>query len=87
VTTTEAVNVLKNAGIRTVMLTGDKREIAQEVAERLGIDEVYSELFPEDKMRVLDEIKSRHGSVVMVGDGVNDAPALAASDVGVAMGG
>jgi len=84
---TEAVNVLKNSGIRTVMLTGDKREIAQEVAVGLGIDEVYSELFPEDKMRVLDELKLKHGSIAMVGDGVNDAPALAASDVGIAMGG
>lgn len=83
----EAVKALKKSGIHTVMLTGDKREIADEVGRRLEIDEVHSELFPEDKLRILGQIKSEYGTVSMVGDGVNDAPALAASDVGMAMGG
>jgi Cd2+/Zn2+-exporting ATPase len=83
----EAVKALKKSGIRTVMLTGDKREIAHEVGSELGVDEVYSELFPEDKLRILNQTKARFGTVSMVGDGVNDAPALAESDVGIAMGG
>ena len=83
----EAVKNLKKAGIRTVMLTGDKQQIAEEVGEKLGIHEVHAELFPEDKLRILNQTKARYGVVAMVGDGVNDAPALAASDVGIAMGG
>ena len=83
----EAVEALKKAGISTAMLTGDKQEIAEEVAEKLGIDEVYAELFPEDKLKIVDQMKRKHGLLAMVGDGVNDAPALAASDVGIAMGG
>ncbi len=83
----EAVKDLKKSDIHTVMLTGDKREIADDVGKRLEIDEVHSELFPEDKLRILSQIKAKYGTVSMVGDGVNDAPALAASDVGIAMGG
>jgi Cd2+/Zn2+-exporting ATPase len=83
----EAVKDLKKSGIHTVMLTGDKREIADDVGKRLKMDEVHSELFPEDKLRILSQIKAEYGTVSMVGDGVNDAPALAASDVGIAMGG
>jgi Cd2+/Zn2+-exporting ATPase len=82
-----AVKALKRAGIHTVMLTGDRQQIAEEVSGKLGIDEVYAELFPEDKLRILNQAKARFGMVSMVGDGVNDAPALAASDVGIAMGG
>jgi len=83
----ETVKTLKELGIHSVMLTGDKQEIADEVARRLGMDEVYSELFPEDKLKILNEVRAECGMVSMVGDGVNDAPALAASDVGIAMGG
>ena len=83
----ETVKILKKSGIHPVMLTGDKREIADEVGRRLDIDEVHSELFPEDKLKILSQIKAEYGTVSMVGDGVNDAPALAASDVGIAMGG
>jgi Cd2+/Zn2+-exporting ATPase len=82
----ETVKTLKKSGIHVAMLTGDKREIAEEVGRKLGVDEVYSELFPEDKLRILGQIKAEYGTVSMVGDGVNDAPALAASDVGIAMG-
>jgi len=83
----EAMNALKRAGLHTAMLTGDKREIAEEVAKGLGIEEVYSQLLPEDKVRIVGQMKEKYGLVAMVGDGVNDAPALAASDVGIAMGG
>lgn len=82
----KAVDDLKKNGIKTAMLTGDRTEIAKETAETLKIDEVYAELFPEDKLRCIEEMKGKDGLVAMVGDGVNDAPALAASDVGVAMG-
>ncbi len=82
-----AVGSLKKAGIKTAMLTGDRLKIAQEIAGELGIDEVHAELFPEDKLRIVEALKGKGGGLVaMVGDGVNDAPALAASDVGIAMG-
>jgi len=83
----ETVKALNRAGIYTAMLTGDKTDVANEISERLGIKEVHAELLPEDKLTVLGEIRDKHGQVAMVGDGVNDAPALAASDVGIAMGG
>jgi len=83
----QAVNAFKKAGISTVMLTGDKREIAEEIAGILNVDEVHAELFPEDKLKIVEQMKGKNGLVAMVGDGVNDAPALAASDVGIAMGG
>jgi Cd2+/Zn2+-exporting ATPase len=83
----KSISQLKAAGIKTEMLTGDRSEIAKEIANDLKIDEIHSELFPEDKLRIVEELKSKHqGLVAMVGDGVNDAPALAASDVGIAMG-
>ena len=82
----KAVNDLKKNGIKTAMLTGDRAEIAKETADILKIDEVYAELFPEDKLKCIEEMKGKDGLVAMVGDGVNDAPALAASDVGIAMG-
>jgi Cd2+/Zn2+-exporting ATPase len=81
-----AVTSLKKRGIKTVMLTGDRVEIAKETAEVLKVDDFYAGLFPEDKLKCIDAMKGKDGLVAMVGDGVNDAPALAASDVGVAMG-
>jgi Cd2+/Zn2+-exporting ATPase len=81
-----AVASLKKSGIKTAMLTGDRVEIAKETAELLRIDEFYAGLFPEDKLKCIEEMKGKDGLVAMVGDGVNDAPALAASDVGIAMG-
>jgi len=77
---------LKSKGIKIVMLTGDNEGAARTVAKELGIDEFYAELLPEEKVRVIRELVSKHGHVVMVGDGVNDAPALAAANVGIAMG-
>jgi len=82
----KAVSDLKKSGIKTAMLTGDRTEIAKETGDILHIDEVYAELFPEDKLKCIEEMKGKDGLVAMVGDGVNDAPALAVSDVGIAMG-
>jgi Cd2+/Zn2+-exporting ATPase len=79
---------LRRAGIqRIVMLTGDAAHIAEPMARRLGIDEVHAGLLPADKLRLVQTLGTRYGPVAMVGDGVNDAPALAAATVGVAMGG
>jgi len=82
----EAVAKLHGNHTHSAMLTGDKTEIAREVARELGMDEVYAELLPEDKLEILDQLRAKYGLVAMVGDGINDAPALAASDVGIAMG-
>jgi Cd2+/Zn2+-exporting ATPase len=82
-----AIESLKKCGIKTAMLTGDRAKIAKETAATLKIDEVHAELFPEDKLQIVEDLKrQKTGLVAMVGDGVNDAPALAASDVGIAMG-
>ena len=84
----EALTRLKATGIRhTVMLTGDGKRTAKGLASRLGIDEVYADLRPDDKSHILEELRRTHGPVAMVGDGVNDAPALATADVGIALGG
>ncbi|MGO7020442.1 copper-translocating P-type ATPase [Rhizobium leguminosarum] len=85
-TTPEALRSLKKENIRVVMLTGDNRTTAQAVARRLGIDEVEAEILPEDKGKVVARLRSEGRVVAMAGDGVNDAPALAAADVGIAMG-
>lgn len=84
----EAVAALRRAGVRRVaLLTGDVAGRAREVAEEAGVDEVHAELLPDEKLNRLEALRRRYGRIVMVGDGVNDAPALAAADVGVAMGG
>ncbi|MBZ9791106.1 copper-translocating P-type ATPase [Rhizobium sp. 3T7] len=85
-TTPEALRSLKEKNIRVVMLTGDNRTTAEAVARRLGIDEVEAEILPEDKGKVVARLRSEGRVVAMAGDGVNDAPALAAADVGIAMG-
>lgn len=83
----EAVAALRAMGIgRIVVLTGDRAEPARRAAEATGIDEVFPELLPDEKMDMIREISAAHGGVAMVGDGVNDAPALALATVGVAMG-
>ncbi|MFV0625693.1 heavy metal translocating P-type ATPase [Sphingomonas sp. ac-8] len=83
----QAIADLHAEGLRIVMLTGDGRGTAEAVARTIGgIDEVHAELTPEDKARIVDELKARGATVAMAGDGINDAPALAAADVGVAMG-
>ncbi len=85
-TTPEAVRALKAAGIRLVMMTGDNKTTAEAVAKRLGIDEVAAEVLPQEKSAVVEKLRKEGRVVAMAGDGVNDAPALAAADVGVAMG-
>ncbi|GMV09904.1 MAG: putative cation-transporting ATPase G [Gemmatimonadota bacterium] len=81
------VRALHGSGVRTVvMLTGDNARTAQAIAREVGIDEVHADLKPEDKARIIQELRARDGHVLMVGDGVNDAPALAEATVGVAMG-
>ncbi|WP_164491621.1 heavy metal translocating P-type ATPase [Staphylospora marina] len=80
------VSALKRLGIEVVMLTGDQRETALSVAREAGIEQVYGELLPEDKVRMIEALKRRYGTVAMVGDGVNDSPALAAASAGMAMG-
>ncbi|MBY0507733.1 MAG: cadmium-translocating P-type ATPase [Bryobacteraceae bacterium] len=82
-----AIAALHKSGVqKIVMLTGDNRRTAEAIAREVGIDEVYSDLKPEDKLRIVRDLTSREGHVAMVGDGVNDAPALAEATVGVAMG-
>ncbi|MGA8585142.1 MAG: heavy metal translocating P-type ATPase [Roseiarcus sp.] len=85
-TTPEAIQALRRAGIRVVMLTGDNRTTAEAVARKLGIAEVRAEVLPEDKGKVVERLRKEGRIVAMAGDGVNDAPALAAADVGIAMG-
>jgi len=81
-----AIARLKAAGITVVMLTGDRRDAALQIAADLGIDQVHAELLPADKSRVLAELKTKARQLAFVGDGINDAPALAAADIGIALG-
>ena len=85
--TPEAVRALKAERVRLVMMTGDNRTTALAVAKRLNIDKIEAEVLPEDKAKVVQKLRAQGRSVAMAGDGVNDAPALAAAEVGVAMGG
>jgi Cu+-exporting ATPase len=86
-TTPEALARLHAGGLKLVMITGDNRRAAEAVARRLGLDEVVSEVLPDGKVAALQSLQARYGRVAFVGDGVNDAPALAGADVGLAMGG
>ncbi|MFW2135427.1 heavy metal translocating P-type ATPase [Chryseobacterium sp. TY4] len=83
----KAISELKKLNIKSTMLSGDKSAVVKSVAEKLSIDNAFGDLLPEDKVSKVKEIKSRGASVAFVGDGVNDAPVVALSDVGIAMGG
>ena len=82
----EAVDELHALGVKVVMITGDAKQVADAVAKQIGIDEVFAEVLPEDKDKAVAELQGRGLRVAMVGDGVNDAPALARADVGIAIG-
>jgi Cd2+/Zn2+-exporting ATPase len=82
----EVIDQLHGMGVKVVMLTGDNETTAKAIAKELGIDEVKANLKPEDKIRAIEELEKRYGAVAMVGDGINDAPALARATVGIAMG-
>jgi Cd2+/Zn2+-exporting ATPase len=83
----ETIRKLRELGIATAMLTGDRGATAQAIAKEAGVDYVFGDLLPQDKVSHVSELREKYGHVVMVGDGVNDAPALAAATVGIAMGG
>jgi len=85
-TTAETIKRLQDMGIEVLMLTGDNRRTANAIAKKLGVDDVLAEVLPGDKAKVIKELRTEGKLVAMVGDGVNDAPALAASDVGIAIG-
>jgi Cd2+/Zn2+-exporting ATPase len=86
-TAREAIELMREHGVQWVaMLTGDHQRTAARVAEELGVDEYHAELLPEQKHEYVRSLSRRHGAVLMVGDGINDAPAIAAADVGIAMG-
>ncbi len=86
----ETVSALKQLGIKTIMLTGDSNQVGTAVAQQIGIDEVHTELLPQDKVAKIEEIdqqKAPHETLLFVGDGINDTPVLARADIGIAMGG
>ena len=81
------VRALGEMGIESVMLSGDNRHVAASIAEQVGVDRFHGELLPEDKVEAVEKLTAKHGQVAMVGDGINDSPALARASVGIAMGG
>ncbi len=87
-TSFSTIRSLRNAGVKKiVMLSGDRSEIARRTAEKIGLDDAYGELLPQDKLEKIEELSGKEGKLLYVGDGINDAPSLKAADVGVAMGG
>ena len=85
-TTKEALDALHAMGLKVVMITGDNAATARAVAKSLGLDEVVAEVLPDGKVEAVQGLRKRYGPIAFVGDGVNDAPALASADIGIAMG-
>lgn len=84
--TPAAIRELQGYGIEVIMLTGDSKKTGEAVVKKLGIKQVMTDVMPEDKSRIIGELKDKNRVVAMAGDGVNDAPALAKADIGIAMG-
>ncbi|MCG2692912.1 copper-translocating P-type ATPase [Candidatus Parcubacteria bacterium] len=82
----KAISILRDMGIKSIMLTGDNKQVAEQVAKEIGIDEFVAEVLPQNKLAKIKEIQSRNLIIAMIGDGVNDAPALAQANVGIAIG-
>ena len=82
----QVIAKMKQRGMRTVMFTGDAKQVAEPIANRLGIDEVQAELLPGEKATAIEALQKKGYKIAMVGDGINDAPALAQSDIGIAIG-
>ena len=82
----EAFKRLKDMGIKTVLLSGDNRPCAEYIGASIGADEIFAEVLPEDKAKIIKSLKENYGSIMMVGDGINDAPALTSADIGCAIG-
>lgn len=82
----EAVSKFKSMGIKCIMITGDKKEVAEWVSNKIGLDEYFAEVLPQEKAEKVKEIQSKGLIVAMTGDGINDAPALAQADIGIAIG-
>lgn len=80
------IELLHDQGVQTIMLTGDEKRTADFIAKEIGIDDVRSNLLPQDKASIVKELQETYGSIAMVGDGINDAPALATADVGFSLG-
>ena len=82
----QAIKILKEMGLYTVMLTGDNTQAAEAIGSSVGVDEVFAEVLPHEKAEIIEDLQSKGHKVAMIGDGINDAPALAAADVGIAIG-
>jgi P-type Cu+ transporter len=85
-TSKKAINLLKKRGIKTIMLTGDNKRVTEAIAQKVGIDEVHADVSPGDKVTIVTALQKENHIVAMMGDGINDSPALAKADVGIAMG-